>query len=248
MSSAGYWVGGQGWHPPDGSCRLRRLPCHNIRRPVSHCCPESGVRAELFLADLMLPDGVAASLSCRRCSQPGPRGGALCSGRPRLCRAHYPRLGPRSPGASCGWRSLVVWGWAPCGSPCTWRTDGGKEDLPAQQRTRQTPDVAHAHESLQAEMAARQRAEASLQQQRDWLDVALASLGEAVITTDIRLTVTFCNQAAENLTGWRGLWTHTHLLPILHLLAAHTAAYDHRPGGAAGHRHGARRADTAIDA
>ena len=68
-------------------------------------------------------------------------------------------------------------------------------------------------------MAARQRAEASLQQQRDWLDVALASLGEAVITTDIRLTVTFCNQAAENLTGWQAVDAHGRpLTAILHLL------------------------------
>src|SRR4029453_18710739 len=94
-----------------------------------------------------------------------------------------------------------------------------KEEALAQRRTRQTPDVTHAHESLQAEMAARQRAEASLQQQRDWLDVGLARLSEGGIKTDKRLTVTFCNQAAENLTGWSAEDAHGRpLTAILHLL------------------------------
>ena len=49
--------------------------------------------------------------------------------------------------------------------------------------------------------------------------MALASLGEAVITTDTDLTVTFCNQAAENLTGWQAVDAHGRLLTtILHLL------------------------------
>jgi PAS domain S-box-containing protein len=95
----------------------------------------------------------------------------------------------------------------------------GKEESLAQRRTRQTPDLAQAHESLQAAMVARQHAEANLQQQRDWLDVTLASLGEAVITTDTHLTVTFCNQAAENLTGWQAVSAHgRRLTTILHLL------------------------------
>lgn len=47
--------------------------------------------------------------------------------------------------------------------------------------------------------------EASLRQQRDWLDGTLASLGEAVITTDAHLTITFFNRAAEDLTGWQAI-------------------------------------------
>jgi len=47
------------------------------------------------------------------------------------------------------------------------------------------------------------RTDAAMRHQRDWLDVALNSLGEAVITANTHLTVTFCNQAAENLTGWQ---------------------------------------------
>src|SRR4029434_2647371 len=99
------------------------------------------------------------------------------------------------------------------------RRHQGKEEAPAQRRTKQRSDVIQAHDSLQAEMVARQRAEANLQQQRDWLDVTLASLGGAVITTDTRLAVHFSNQAAENLTGWQALDAHSHpLTAILHLL------------------------------
>jgi PAS domain S-box-containing protein len=94
-----------------------------------------------------------------------------------------------------------------------------KEEILAQWQTRQTPESVPAHLSLQAAMVAHQHAETSLQQQRDWLDVALASLGEAVITTDRRLTVTFCNQAAENLTGWQAVDAQGRpLTTILHLL------------------------------
>ena len=169
-----------------------------------------GCALSIFLADLMLPVGVAASLSyiavvllaARSSWQGSPALAALgCTGLTILgwvCALPgslmWVEVANRSLGLGALWIAVYL------AHRCQ-----GKEDLPAQQRTRQTPDVAHAHESLQAEMAARQRAEASLQQQRDWLDVALASLGEAVITTDIRLTVTFCNQAAENLTGWQAV-------------------------------------------
>ena len=72
---------------------------------------------------------------------------------------------------------------------------------------------------MHAARAARQGAKANFQQQQDWLEVALASLGEAVITADTDLTVTFCNQAAENLTGWQAVDAHGRLLTaILHLL------------------------------
>ena len=51
----------------------------------------------------------------------------------------------------------------------------------------------------------RATSEASLRQQRDWLDGTLASLGEAVLTTDAHMTITFLNRAAENLTGWQAV-------------------------------------------
>ena len=46
-----------------------------------------------------------------------------------------------------------------------------------------------------------QEAEA-LQEQREWLRVTLSSIGDAVITTDIKGCVTFLNPVAESLTGW----------------------------------------------
>ena len=46
-----------------------------------------------------------------------------------------------------------------------------------------------------------QEAEA-LQEQREWLRVTLSSIGDAVITTDIKGSVTFLNPVAESLTGW----------------------------------------------
>ena len=42
----------------------------------------------------------------------------------------------------------------------------------------------------------------SFQDQRDWLLVTLSSIGDAVITTDVRGKVTFLNPVAESLTGW----------------------------------------------
>jgi PAS domain S-box-containing protein len=70
--------------------------------------------------------------------------------------------------------------------------------------------------NMEAILAARQRAERELlaaktslekrtdelQQQRAWFEVTLASIGDAVITTDIEGRVTFLNPIAESLTGW----------------------------------------------
>ena len=42
----------------------------------------------------------------------------------------------------------------------------------------------------------------ALHEQRDWLLVTLASIGDAVITTDGEERVTFLNPVAESLTGW----------------------------------------------
>jgi PAS domain S-box-containing protein len=45
--------------------------------------------------------------------------------------------------------------------------------------------------------------EAALAAQREWCRVTLASIGDAVITTDRAGAVTFMNPIAERLTGWR---------------------------------------------
>jgi PAS domain S-box-containing protein len=49
----------------------------------------------------------------------------------------------------------------------------------------------------------RRRAEEELRQQREWYQVTLSSIGDAVITTDTQGKVTFLNPVAEMMTGWK---------------------------------------------
>jgi PAS domain S-box-containing protein len=42
----------------------------------------------------------------------------------------------------------------------------------------------------------------ALHEQREWLRVTLSSIGDAVITTDTKGSVTFLNPVAQSLTGW----------------------------------------------
>ncbi len=48
----------------------------------------------------------------------------------------------------------------------------------------------------------RWRAEEKLRREREWLQVTLASIGDAVIATDERGLVKFLNPVAKALTGW----------------------------------------------
>ena len=48
----------------------------------------------------------------------------------------------------------------------------------------------------------RQQTYEALHEQREWCRVTLASIGDAVITTDINGGVTFLNPVAQSLTGW----------------------------------------------
>ena len=52
-------------------------------------------------------------------------------------------------------------------------------------------------------VSARRNIEAKLREQREWLQVTLASIGDAVIATDLNGMVTLMNPTAEKLTGWK---------------------------------------------
>jgi PAS domain-containing protein len=54
-----------------------------------------------------------------------------------------------------------------------------------------------------SDVNARKRAEEALRQQREWLQVTLSSIGDAVIATDTDGDVAFLNPVAESLTGWK---------------------------------------------
>jgi PAS domain S-box-containing protein len=52
------------------------------------------------------------------------------------------------------------------------------------------------------DVTAHERSEAELREQRAWFEVTLSSIGDAVITTDVRGHVTFLNPIGEAMTGW----------------------------------------------
>jgi PAS domain S-box-containing protein len=63
-------------------------------------------------------------------------------------------------------------------------------------------EVSRRADAMNVEIARRQRIEADLVQQREWLRVTLSSIGDAVLATDARGCVVFLNRTAEQLTGW----------------------------------------------
>jgi len=70
---------------------------------------------------------------------------------------------------------------------------------------------------------ARQRAEEALRKQSEWLRVTLASIGDAVISTDAEGRVTFMNAVAEGLTGWPQAEAQGRLLPeVFHIINERT--------------------------
>jgi PAS domain S-box-containing protein len=92
--------------------------------------------------------------------------------------------------------------------------------------TRDMTEKRQAEESarrlLQEQTARRvaEEAEAAIREQREWLRVTLASIGDAVIATDTQGCVTFLNPVAQALTGWTHDDAQGQLLgavfPILH--------------------------------
>jgi PAS domain S-box-containing protein len=59
-----------------------------------------------------------------------------------------------------------------------------------------------AERELLAAKEALERKTEELQQQREWFEVTLSSIGDAVITTDVQAKVTYLNPVAESITGW----------------------------------------------
>jgi PAS domain S-box-containing protein len=59
-----------------------------------------------------------------------------------------------------------------------------------------------AERELLAAKEALEQKNAELQQQREWFEVTLASIGDAVITTDVNARITYLNPVAESMTGW----------------------------------------------
>jgi PAS domain S-box-containing protein len=57
-------------------------------------------------------------------------------------------------------------------------------------------------QNAQSILLARRRAEEALRKQSEWLRVTLASIGDAVISTDAEGRITFMNGVAEAMTGW----------------------------------------------
>ena len=70
---------------------------------------------------------------------------------------------------------------------------------------------------------ARQRAEEDLRKQTELLRITLASIGDAVISTDVAGRVTFLNGVAQSLTGWtQADAAGQHLPKVFHIVNEHT--------------------------
>jgi PAS domain S-box-containing protein len=77
--------------------------------------------------------------------------------------------------------------------------------------------------NAQSILLARQRAEDELRRQSEWLRVTLASIGDAVISTDADGRVTLLNRVAESLTGWTLAEARNRPLPeVFHIIDERT--------------------------
>ena len=69
-------------------------------------------------------------------------------------------------------------------------------------------EVIEMGESFNEMLTERARAEETLAQEKERAEVTLASIGDAVITTDEQGKVTYLNPVAEQLTGWPTVQAH----------------------------------------
>ena len=70
-------------------------------------------------------------------------------------------------------------------------------------RQRAERELIAAKEALEHKAAELAGSLGELREQREWFRVTLSSIGDAVITTDMRGSITFLNPVAELLTGWQ---------------------------------------------
>ena len=78
-------------------------------------------------------------------------------------------------------------------------------------------------QNAQGIFLARRRAEEALRRQSEWLRITLASIGDAVISTDAEGRVTYLNGVAESLTGWTESEAAGRLLPdVFHIVNENT--------------------------
>ena len=104
-----------------------------------------------------------------------------------------------------------------CEDPCARRRDGARErtdegHIVASDSDEEARLRAVALQNAQSILVARRRAEEALRQQSEWLRITLASIGDAVITTDAEGRVTSMNAVAQALTGWSQTDALGHLL------------------------------------
>src|SRR5689334_17295752 len=78
----------------------------------------------------------------------------------------------------------------------------GATDYVLKTRLNRLPQAVRRAVAEARERAARRAAVAAARAEREWLRVTLASIGDAVIATDIHERITLLNPVAEALTGW----------------------------------------------
>jgi len=86
------------------------------------------------------------------------------------------------------------------------RTHAGKMEAEVYQRAAEVQEANQrleaANQQLFSELTERKRAQEALARSEKWFSTTLASVGDAVIATDMNGTVTFMNSVAQSLTGF----------------------------------------------